>query len=280
MSYKHKIISLTAALMASSAFANVQVVDDSQNYAYNNHSDQYTTFAASKEQPVKQDESETEKYQLLLSKIEQMQQEILELRGQVELQAHQLKVAGLASTKGKVVASVPTMEAPVKQAEAAKPAVQPEQTQQQEAKSAVVATAASEQANEAKAKVYASADPMDEQLSYVAAYEHIKHRQYQKALPALQTFVATYPDGPYAANAHYWLGELYLNDGQLQDARSQFEVVVKDFTDSNKVASAQYKLGITYERLGFKDKAQAQFLKVTEEFPGTAISRLAKAKIS
>ena len=35
-------------------------------------------------------------------------------------------------------------------------------------------------------------------------------RQFEKAITSFNQFLQQYPDGQYAANAHYWLGELYL----------------------------------------------------------------------
>ena len=120
---------------------------------------------------------------------------------------------------------------------------------------------------------------MDEQLSYVEAYEHVKHKRYQKAIPAMQAFIQHYPDGPYAANAHYWLGELYAFQGDNAKAIAQFKIVLDDFSDSMKVSSSHYKLGVLYEKLGKTELAQSEYLKVTEAFPGTAVAQLSQARL-
>ena len=48
-----------------------------------------------------------------------------------------------------------------------------------------------------------------EAIAYDAAYALVQERQFDKAIPAFQQFLQRFPDGLYAANAHYWLGEMY-----------------------------------------------------------------------
>lgn len=267
---------LNLVTIAAPAVAKVEVVDDSQNYAYNEQ--RYNSAMLVDEinkptsEPSSASTSDAEKYQLLLTKIEQMQLEIAELRGRLEVQAHQLKLAGLSTT------------APVTQSVAEKPVVSA-QAHIAETPSAVpksdVATLSSEPANEPSPEIVRkSEDPMDEQLSYVAAFDHVKHKRFDQALVAMQAFLKAYPEGPYAANAHYWLGELYLQKADYNQAMQQFTIITQRFADSNKIGAALLKTGIIYQKLGDRDKAQAQFVRVSEEFPGTAIARLAKAKIS
>ena len=60
--------------------------------------------------------------------------------------------------------------------------------------------------------------------AYRAAYALVQGRQFDQAIPAFKQFLQRYPDGQYAANAHYWLGELYLvlDPPDLESARQSF----------------------------------------------------------
>ena len=297
---KKTILSLALILTINSLYAEVEIIDDSQNYAYNEHpSNQKLQRNIASEQPSVWSEqdvdsnrgstesaaNDSERYQLLMNKLEQMQQEIANLRGQVEVQAHQLKSVGLnnrAEKNNSALSSQTTQSEPKeesvkgqslsKSADSREAAIDLKQEELQ----------TSQSITEAKPEkvIRKSDDPMDEQLSYVGAFEHVKHKRYNEALTSMQSFLNSYPDGPYAANAHYWLGELYLQKSDFKQALEQFNTIINQFSDSTKLSSALYKLGMTYEQLGDKDKAQAQFRKVTEEFPGTALARLAKSKIS
>ena len=293
MSKKIICASVLSACLAGSAFAEAEVIDDSQNYAYNaqtsqvdpreSQSDDDGVFvieerpnqsASQAEQVVAQADvtSMEERFQLLLSKMQQMQQEIAELRGRLELQDHQLKRAGQTPLEPPTTNPAPVKVAPV--------VAQPLQVEQSKNKNEVAKNDQTISEQPSVPIIRKSDDPMDEQLSYVAAYELVKSRKYQQAMPTMQAFLKAYPDGPYAASAHYWLGELYLQNQQYQQGATEFKTIIEDFSDSSKLASARYKLGVAYEKLGQQEKAQAEFRKVTEDFPGTAIARLARTRIS
>jgi tol-pal system protein YbgF len=283
------VLILAIFFLGSTAFADVQVIDDSQNYAFNHHQPQIapnrnndnSVFVLSEKENSKPLNNLTanantgnQKLQLLLSKIEQLQQEMSELRGVVEVQTHKLEMAGLIKSQ---MQSEHKTIAPARK----KTVVIDSRAEIIKPDNVVIKTLSQVKDNTVKTnQIRRSDDPMDEQLSYVAAYEHVKHKHYEKAIPAMQSFIMAYPNGPYAANAHYWLGELYLVKSKTNKAKVEFETIIRDFADSNKLASAQYKLGVTYDKLGNKDEARAQFIKVTEEFPGTAIARLARTKLS
>lgn len=262
---KKYIALLALSVLAIPSFAEAPVVDESDSYTrtrlaksfqqgenYDIEEAKAKTDVTVGEKDIKAPQTESDKMQLLLSKIEQMQEEIQSLRGQVEVQSHQ--VAKLSVSK---------------QPQLPEPEIKP----------------TTEPLNVAKAtsntvpKIQPKKDPVDEQLSYVGAFELVKNRQYDKAIPAMQSFLKTYPSGPYAANAHYWLGELYLLKRDLAGAVKEFKTVVDDFSDSNKLAAAKLKLGVTYIRLGETDKARTELQHVTEQFPNTSAARLARAKL-
>ena len=54
--------------------------------------------------------------------------------------------------------------------------------------------------------------------AYRAAYAQVRNKQFTQAIADFKQFLNDYPDGKYAANAHYWLGELYLEKERFLDA--------------------------------------------------------------
>ena len=261
------VLSVALCSLIGGASADVDVVDDSQNYALNEQlnkampagDEDNSVFVVAdnsdsqtqRGQSEKTDESESSTLQLLLSKVESMQLEIAELRGMLERQGHQLETAGLMqATPHKVIVNAPILQAsaPVIVAKTL-PTMALKQSQSQ------TAIETSTPVSEATEVAKIPGDPMDEQLSYVAAYEHVKHKRFQEAVPAMQAFIKAYPEGPYVANAHYWLGELYGVNGEYEKALEEFQIVINDFSDSSKLSSAQYKLGVTYEQIGKKELA-------------------------
>ena len=119
----------------------------------------------------------------------------------------------------------------------------------------------------------------EEQQIYQTAYNLIKAKKYSDAADTLQKMLQKYPTGQFAANAHYWLGELYGLMGKNDQSISEFANVVKNYPDSPKIADAQLKLGLIYAaQLKWTD-ARSSFKKVINHYPGTASAHLASEQL-
>lgn len=268
---KKNVLMLILCGLVSLSYAEAPVVDNSEefkaiqlaqsedkHYPYNLDDAKNRDVKMADNAYDAEPQSEEERMQILLSKIDAMQREMASLRGQVEVQSHQLTQLAQARGGQQVTRNSPQVVS--KSNELASPKTQ-------------------EQAAQIVPKLAKAHDPVEEQLSYVGAFELVKSRRYDKAIPAMQDFLGNYPKGPYAANAHYWLGELLLLKKDLSGAVKEFKTVVDDFSDSNKLAAAKFKLGVTYIRLGENDKARVELKHVAEQFPNTSAARLAKAKL-
>lgn len=119
----------------------------------------------------------------------------------------------------------------------------------------------------------------EEQQIYQSAYNFIKAKKYNEAASTLQNMLQKYPSGQFAANAHYWLGELYGLMGKNDLSLTEFETVVKNYPDSPKVADAQLKLGLIYAGLFKWPDAKSAFKKVINTYPGTSSARLASEQM-
>ena len=114
-----------------------------------------------------------------------------------------------------------------------------------------------------------------EAQSYRAAYDLLKKRQIDEAVTAFTQHLENFPQGKYAANAHYWLGEIYLLKNDLEAARQWFTRLLDGFAGHRKEPDAKYKLGKVYDLLG--DKAKAKVLLEEVAASGTDASRLARS---
>ena len=101
-----------------------------------------------------------------------------------------------------------------------------------------------------------SGDESAAQADYDRAYGLLKERKTRDAKVALRQFVSDHPSSTYSANAHYWLGELHLLDGELPQAEAQFLTVVEKFPANRKVSDATFKLGKVSHMLGKHDQAR------------------------
>ncbi len=88
---------------------------------------------------------------------------------------------------------------------------------------------------------------------------------------AFENFLKEFPDGSYAPNAHYWLGEIYMKQHQYPKAIEEFNLVVYKFPESGKIADAKLKLGYAFYELGQWQKAAQQFRQIKADYPDTAV---------
>jgi tol-pal system protein YbgF len=97
---------------------------------------------------------------------------------------------------------------------------------------------------------------LSEADEYKAAYDLLRQRQVDQSLVAFKDYLKKYPNGEFAANSCYWLGEIFLLKNQLPQARDWFAKLLQDFPDSNKVPDATFKLGKVYHLMGDKKRAK------------------------
>jgi|TARA_B100000768_G_scaffold54042_1_gene52547 tol-pal system protein YbgF len=105
-----------------------------------------------------------------------------------------------------------------------------------------------------------------------ASKKLLKERDIEGAAVALKMHLETYPGSPFAANAHYWLGEIYLLQGDTEFARQAFTNIVERHADHPKAMDSRFKLGKIYFQLGEVDRARNLLEKVAQS-PGGAAAK-------
>ncbi|MBA6413182.1 tol-pal system protein YbgF [Parahaliea sp. F7430] len=198
----------------------------------------------------------------LLLQLQQLQQEVMRLNGQVEEQAHELRIlkeqsleryvdldrrVSTLTSGGVAAAGVASESAAMASATAANTTPT----------TSTGAANVSEQPGEANA--------------YRAAYALVRSQQFDQAVSAFKQFLRQYPSGRYAPNAHYWLGELYLviKTPDLESSRQAFTLLIDQYPDNAKVPDALYKLGQVHFRKGNREKARGYFDRVIKEYGGS-----------
>ena len=117
--------------------------------------------------------------------------------------------------------------------------------------------------------------------SYNYAIKLIKNeRKYDEAIPALQSFISTYPESELAANAHYWLGLLLRKDNKNDEAKVEFEKIVTKYPESNKRADSLQKLGQLAKSAGSNSEAKRYFELVIKDYPNDTVAKLAKQELA
>ncbi len=253
-----KTHAVAAALMAAvsfQAFAQVEVVDLSVPSTRTTSGDSGASYAAGGNKPSPA--SMTDFYFQLQS----LQNEVQTLRGIVEEQSYELKKlkqqrlddymdldrrlsqsaqAGAASTNSRITPSLPNVDYPPA------PMVSENST------------------NNADASVTDSNNGSEDELTlYRSGIDAVlKSQDYDKALDVFNRYLTSFPQGIYAANAKYWLAQVYLRRDDNVNAERWFRDLVENHPAHQKTPEAQFKLGKVLHLLGRDDEAKTQLQKV------------------
>lgn len=265
----------SAALLISGGCANAQapIYDASQPY----------NRGAASSAPVAAPAAGGQTGELLLQ-LQALQQEVMQLRGIVEDQAHQietLKQQGLDRyiDLDRRLSQIGGGAAAVGVAAPADGAIAADALPVQPAPGAVAAPGLSEQGAGTVAPAPVEPAQPNEYDAYKAAYAKVKEQNFPAAIQSFQGFIATYPNSTLTPNAYYWLGELYLQTPQdLNAAERAFTKVVEDFPQHSKAPDSLYKLGRVHYMKGDRAKAQSALQQVIDEYgaSGSAAPQLAK----
>lgn len=236
----------------------------------------------------------------LLQQIQALQVEVASLRGQLEINNHELenlkeqqrklyadtdlrlqKLEGRSPEANASTATTPPLEVMT-------PAL-PETAAGNQAESALTventstdpdAVAAADTNTVAVAEPSASTDnPIEAQAQYQEAFKLLKQAEYDQAITAFDKFLAKYPDNPYSDNAQHWVGEAYYVTRRYQNAITEYMKLVTNYPDSQKVPNCLLKIGYSYFELGQPGEARKTLEELIKKYPGTVEARNAEERL-
>lgn len=211
----------------------------------------------------------------MLTQVQQLQREVRQLRGEVEVQGHTLEQ--LQQRQRDLYVDI---DRRLQQLEAGRPGM----SAAPEAPTATVPESSStvDQAAAAPAPQapVAAADPEAERAAYEQALNILREGRYPEAATAYRQFLASYPNGRYADNAQYWLGETQYVTRQFQAGLDEFGKVLSQFPNSPKVADAQLKIGYIHYEMGNYKAARENLEAVVNRHAGSTAARLASERLA
>lgn len=96
----------------------------------------------------------------------------------------------------------------------------------------------------------------DGREEYEAAYTLLKTKDYNGAASAFEAFVGKYPQSDYAGNSWFWLGFVHQTQGDMDAAGNAFSSLIERFPNHAKVDDAKYNLGKIYNQQGKAEQAR------------------------
>jgi len=217
----------------------------------------------------------------LVLQVQRLQQEVQHLRGQIEVQQHDIATlkqqqreqyldldtrlrarSGATSTQ---LSGGGSRQAGEREAFEAPTTAQSNPSDMASAPPAVSGTA--------------SRASTGEKQAYHDAFDLLKQRRYDDAVRAFEDLLARYPNGEFADNARYWLGETHYVKRDYSAALTQFQRVLATYPLSPKVAGSMLKIGYIHYDQGDWQRARASLQDVIAKFPDSTEARLAESRL-
>ena len=230
-----------------------------------------------------QTDSSREQMVDLVLQIQELQDEVRMLRGQLEEQAHLIdslksrqrdqyldldqRISELSSVRSATIAAPATSYIP--------PAEDVPEIRSGEREASSVTSLATPQTSARTA----AANPESEQQMYDKAFKALKELRYADAAEEFQAFMDTYPQSELADNAQYWLGESYYVTRNYEIALEAFQGLMDNYPQSLKVPDSLLKVGYTHYELKQWELARSALTQVQEQYPNTTVARLAENRL-
>ncbi|MET0089961.1 MAG: tol-pal system protein YbgF [Candidatus Thiodiazotropha sp.] len=213
----------------------------------------------------------------LVLQIQQLQREVQQLRGDVEMQKHTMdemsrrqrdlyldidqrlsRVSGPSAAAGAAAVAAPAPSAPATPAPTASgPAV----------------------ASAPPVNSVTPPDPKQEEFAYQEAFNLLKQGRYPESITAFGSFLKQYPGGTYEDNAQYWLAEASYVNRDFDTALNEFSKVRKGYPQSPKVPGGMLKMGYIYYEKQNWNEAKAILKELQMNYPDTTEARLADKRL-
>jgi tol-pal system protein YbgF len=225
----------------------------------------------------------------MLQEVEALKTEVAKIRGQAEVQVHQMDTLGKRQNDLYVdldqrITDLAKAAKQASVAEAAPPAIPESQTPptQVETPPAAAPSAAAAPAMAAAAPVAAppQLDPLVESRTYEYALNHFREANYAAAIAGFRSFLKVYPDSALAPNAQYWIGYSYYALKDYKSALAHQQKLVAAYPTSAKVPDSLLNIASNLIALDNLADARKTLEELVSKYPGTNAAALANRRLA
>ncbi|MHB1353591.1 MAG: tol-pal system protein YbgF [Thiobacillus sp.] len=185
--------------------------------------------------------------------VERLKTEVARLRGQAEVQVHQLDT--LTKRQSDLYADL-------------------------DQRVGELAKAAAGAAGPGGAAEGAAPDAVPESRAYEAALGQFRQAKYEDAIASFKGFLKTYPASTLAANAQYWIGYAYYALKDYKAALAQQQKLVAAYPASPKVPDALLNMATSQIALDDMAGARKTLEEIVAKHPGTNAAALAERRLA
>jgi len=197
---------------------------------------------------------------------------------QARIQKLQQQLSDMQSTMQQINARVSANPAPSNAPADTNPGVS--QTQNPDGSAAAAPTYPAAQANPPSAAASqpapSSLQPISGETLYSNAVRDMTSGHYTLSHQEFSDYLKHFPEGPFAANAQFYLGEIAYAQSHYDTAISAYDRVILNYPRSSKVAPSMLEKGRALIQTHKTASAAREFRELIRRFPGTNEARKAE----
>ncbi|MEE9344836.1 MAG: tol-pal system protein YbgF [Methylococcales bacterium] len=122
-------------------------------------------------------------------------------------------------------------------------------------------------------------DPQTISADYDKALQSLREGQYEEAAQQFKQIITLYPNSELADNAQYWLAETKYINRDFDTATAMFQRVVSQYPNSSKVPDALLKIAFIKLELNQINEGKKQLTALIERYPQSSAAKLAQQRL-
>ena len=205
----------------------------------------------------------------LLSQLDALKGDVAKLRGQVEVQTHDIE-----GTQKRQKDFYVDLDTRVRRLESAGPVAAPPPVT-----APVSGTSSKKGATVAAPAPSVAADPALETRAYESALGLFKVGNYQGAIAGFQEFLKSYPGSNIASSAQYWIGNAYFALHDFKASISAQQKLVSQYPASQKVPDAMLNIASSQQELNDAASARKTLEELVAKYPISPAAELAQKRL-
>jgi tol-pal system protein YbgF len=99
------------------------------------------------------------------------------------------------------------------------------------------------------------------------------------AIDGFEAFLKDFPTATQAADAQFYIGRAYIQDGKYEKAVDAFDKVIRNYPASANVPESYFLKGVALQSLKQNDRAREAWELVIKNYPDTTAASLAKQRL-
>ena len=119
----------------------------------------------------------------------------------------------------------------------------------------------------------------EEEAAYLAVFEKLRAARYDESIAGFRDLLQRWPDGRYADNAWYWLGESHYAKRDYDAALESFRSLQEKFPSSAKVPDAMLKSAMAQLEKKQKAEAKATLQQLVAAHPDSSAANVARQRL-